>query len=328
MATKKELYLKLLNLTQLYLLREFSLQESKQTDPLIYQFFQTHLKKPSNPPPIHHPILSTPIQKHSSPSSTPLPKFQSTPSPISSPTPPHISSPPIKPTSTAPNAIPHETSSWTPSTHPKIQESPPLPSLPPPTPPIPPEATSVPANKKKEFSLEPLKPSTPSDFHEFWKNFPSLFPQWLLSQSTPNDTLAKKNRDRWIKKNELPSVFILAFHNKEPQLSFLKNIAHAISLRFAPAKVISTSLTEKESSWENLLNPSHLRLIIASDYELYLEPQLMRLYQENRQEGKHTLNNIPLLLLSDPSLYLKDPQLKPFLWRALCNEFSNSKRES
>ncbi len=65
-----------------------------------------------------------------------------------------------------------------------------------------------------------------------------------------------------------------------------------------------------------------LRLVIASDYDLYLQPELMKVYREAPQQGKHYLNKTPLLLLSDLSLYLKEPQLKSLLWRAICNEFA------
>ena len=71
-------------------------------------------------------------------------------------------------------------------------------------------------------------------------------------------------------------------------------------------------------------NSSNLRLIIASDYGLYLQPKLMAYYREVTQQGKHFVNNIPLLLLSDLALYLKEPQLKSLLWRAICKEFAAS----
>ncbi len=41
-------------------------------------------------------------------------------------------------------------------------------------------------------------------------------------------------------------------------------------------------------------------------------------YQEIPQKKERTLGGKPLLLLPDPSLYLKDPLLKRSLWAVLC----------
>ena len=178
-------------------------------------------------------------------------------------------------------------------------------------------------NNQMGFSREPPaeKIGFP-DFREQWKLCKEIFPKWNLSEMIPCDKVGQKNKNAWMKKEEIPFFVILSFDDHEPSLRFLKNLSNAITLRLAPASVMSASLLEKNGGWEGLLNSPNLRLIIAGDYGIYCQPKLMRHYKEMPNLGRHFLNKTPLLLLSDPSLYLKEPQLKPLLWRAICNEFA------
>lgn len=185
------------------------------------------------------------------------------------------------------------------------------------------EKEGKPISKSSMLKLEPLNaPIISNNFPNFQKLLNTLVPDWILGESTPSDALAKKIKNTWTNDSESASILILSFQEQEKHLAFLKNIAHAISLHLAPARILFASNLEKENLWETILKRSQLRLVIANDYELYLQPRLMNHYREHPQQGKHYLNDIPLLLLSDPSLYLKEPQLKPLLWRAICNEFT------
>jgi len=173
------------------------------------------------------------------------------------------------------------------------------------------------SKKEKGLALEPLTMRCPSyDPREWRKVYETLFPKSLLSQTIPSDAIAQKN------KNPSFAVIILSFHDEDKQLTFLKNMAQAMSLCLAPTRVLSAPTLEKENQWERVLHSSHLRLIIACDDGFYLQPKLMHFYREEPRQSKHFLNQIPLLLLSDLSLYLREPQLKPLLWRAICNEFT------
>lgn len=207
----------------------------------------------------------------------------------------------------------------------------PLP-VPPQEKPQPTPATKTQVETLKQFikpthtvSLEPVASKSSQDFSEFWKLHSELFPHLPLIQNIPKDGAALKIKNSWQEESTIPPVIILSFKENEKEIAFLKNVAQAISLRLAKARVISASKWEKENGWDKLLNAPDLKLLIATDYDLYLRPELMKVYRENSQEGKHALNNIPLLLLSDLSLYLKEPQLKSLLWRAICNEFAASK---
>lgn len=315
MNSIKKCYAELLSLTQLFLLREYPLSDVKIVDPAVMAFFQ---KKMGSSPPLNIAKTTHPISSSLQPTlqSPQAPTRLTTTPPSPDPRPPETRPepiPPSKPDPIPPNPLP-------PPTQPE----------PPPSEPVqPPIMTQTNLNKTKSSSkgltLEPLSvPASSRDHRDFWNLFPSLFPELTLCESVPNDSMAQKFKNAWLKHQEIPSVVILSFHDGEKELAFLKNVAQAISLRLAPARVLSAPKLEKENSWETMLQSPNLHLMIASDYGLYLQPGLMRFYREVPQQGKHYLNHIPLLLLSDLSLYLKEPQLKSLLWRAICNEFAAS----
>ncbi len=300
MKSIKHGFAELLNLTQLYLLREYSLKEAKMVDPVTFGFFQNKMKssfvlpstKKVRPPPL---ASMAPVQ---------MPKNS-------------LSATTVPP---SPDPRPPETRPEPPPSEPLPPPNQPEPLIPDPKPP----AIQDHSSKGKGFILEPMtSASSTKDYREFWKLCSTLFLDWILCETIPSDALAQKHKNAWLNHQTITPVIILAFHEEEKQLAFLKNIAQAISLCLAPTRVLSAQKLEKENCWENVLNSPHLRLIIACDYGLYLQPNLMRFYREIPQQSKHLLNQIPLLLLSDLSLYLKEPQLKPLLWRAICNEFAS-----
>jgi hypothetical protein len=181
----------------------------------------------------------------------------------------------------------------------------------------------------KQIALSALAPySGPaSEFKEMWTLLQTHFNQIALEKNIPGDGVAKKIKNQWQEEDKIPPILILSFDDRPKSLTFLKNIAKAISLRLSPARVINASKIELEKQWGTLLNANGLKLIIASDYGFYLQPQLMEFHQENPQEGKHFLNHIPTLLLSDLEFYFKNGKMKAYLWRAICTEFAAMRGE-
>ena len=57
--------------------------------------------------------------------------------------------------------------------------------------------------------------------------------------------------------------------------------------------------------------------MIACDYTVWQLHDLFRYYKENPEKQIRTLKEIPLFLLPDLTLYLKDPLLKRSLWKAI-----------
>lgn len=293
-------YRELLALTQIYLHREYPRHAIKTMEPTAFAYFN---KKPV-------PAIS--LQSNHQPKPAPLPSSQ--PLKMQAQPPPSFSPPASpKPPASAPIHIESATA------------APPMKSekkaAPPPLSPVP-QKESKPPMHAKGLALEPFAAQASQDLSEFWKLHRQVLPEVPLHETIPADGVALKVKNSWLNDQTIPPVVILSFRGEEKELAFLKNVAHAISLRLAPARVISASKWEKENGWEGMTHSPNLRLIIASDYDLYLQPELMKVYREAPQQGKHYLNQTPLLLLSDISLYLKEPQLKSLLWRAICNEFA------
>lgn len=288
MKSLKLRYKELLELTQLHLLREYNLKEFRLVDPLHYALFQesSHTnseeeKLPviSNKPPL--PFASVPLP-HPPLSPKLMTSLQISP-------PPAANLPALK------------------DTPPQQQATYQEPFLPP-------------LKNNKAFTLETTPPCKKNcDYQSFSRICNELFSGWQLRESIPDDQLAKRYKNAWKKEAERVPILIFSFHEDAKHLSLLKNIARAISLHYLPAKVIAAKEIEQKNDWDAQLNPLQLQLIIACDYELYLQPNLMRAYKEIPRTGEHFLNETPLLLLSDLSLYQKEPQLKSLLWRAICS---------
>lgn len=303
MTSIQERYNELLTLTQVYLFREFSLKDTQVANPETFHFFKKKLASaPSLIPIPQHKQNQQPLQPSASQRNAPLPPA------------PYPRQEPSKPPSDT--ILQPKAASPVKTAAPLIDEVPPT---------IAEDKSPVKSAGSKEVALTPLpSSSTQRDQREFWQLFQTQFPTTPLSEAVPADTIAKKIKDAWLNEQMIPPIIILSFHDGEKHLAFLKNIARAVSLRLAPARVISAPKIEQEKKWEAMLSSTGLRLVIASDYGLYMQPGLMKNYREVPQQAKHYLNNIPLLLLSDLSLYLKEPQLKPLLWRAICNEFASA----
>lgn len=281
----KEEYAELIALTQLYLLREYSLNDKQVADPQTYAFFKQILPKEVIPrSPVQPPI----VKQAAKPTMT---------LPPSSPSPPP-SLPPVEP--------------------------PPEPTKPEPQPEKPIAAST---NIKKSYliALEPLLNSNPLDCKEIKQIFKEQLPQHPILEEIPSDQAAKKIKQAWQIEQNIPPIIILSFNEQEKSRAFLHAMADAISRHLAPARVLSGPQIEKEKKWDVILKAKDLRLVIASDYGLYLLPELMKCYKETPKQAKHYLYQTPLLLLSDLTLYLKEPQLKPLLWKAICSEFNASR---
>lgn len=320
MTTSKEQLSELVSLTQLFLLREFSIQDRIVADPETLIYFRKWVmgsKQPagtkiSTPPPpkqdaISKPDLAPTTSQPSESESIPTPQITPPSTLATSPSttiqaevtvivdvPPIAASLDVHVTTTAPVTPPTTT----------------------PTP------VSKTLNAARLLQCEPLPAPQPTNSDEFKALFEKHFPQLILKDSPLDDALARKRKEAWKIEQQLPPILLLSFNDQENQLVFLKNIARAISLHLAPACVVSAHKFEQEKSWEEALKTPHMKLIIASDYGLYMLPELMKYYKESAKGAKHALGAVPLLLLSDLSLYIKQPQLKPLLWRAICAEFN------
>lgn len=205
---------------------------------------------------------------------------------------------------------------------PPIQK--PLP--PPPRRPLPiPAQNGDPAPKKNVsspisggFALEPMEEAKPHDLSDIRKMYSERFPQSPILDVPPDSAIALKPSLE-VSASSYPQVALLSFSGNQRLLDFMGNIARAIHLRWGlRAEILPAHQWEQEKAWEGLLAYPGLKLILASDYGLQTLPGLTSHYREAQRQGQHYLKNTPLLLLSDLTLYLREPHLKQPLWQAIC----------
>lgn len=164
---------------------------------------------------------------------------------------------------------------------------------------------------KNEISLEKTK-----------KIIEEIAPNYPLLQNVPNDEKARQIALGYQLKKKSAAVTILSYKESPQGLLFLKNLAIAIDNCFLPAKVVSASEIEKENNWEIFLSQEELILIIGSDYSIWELAHLIPHYREIPAKNEHFLGDIPLFMLPDISLYLKEPLLKKSLFAALKKKIS------
>ena len=299
-------YAELVALTQLFLLQEYPLDKRIPAESASFEYFKQYALRqrqqgqaksltqaPMAPPsPV---IISEPVYAPTVKAAAPLPKPQplNTPSVIIATEPPPIAAqlPKREPTVTV-----------TPIS--KV-EAPPAPKT---------------IEKKKStglLELQPMDPPTAADLNEMRTLVREHVPSHVLLDAVPDDSLAKQLLGGWKQQVQAPAVMILTFNDPDKQMDFISNVTKAIRLCLAPAQMMPADKIERDKEWDRWLQSSGLRLILASDYGIYAMPELMKHYKEDSRTAKRYLGKVPLLLLPDISVYLKEPSLKPSLWRAL-----------
>lgn len=167
---------------------------------------------------------------------------------------------------------------------------------------------------------EPPEPKIPLNFSSIRNILSIVAPELAILNEIPSDALACKIARRWETKNQTAPISILTYQELPEQKALLEQIAVALDVYFGPAKIIQAETIEKEKQWEAFLSVADLKMVIACDYTLWQLSGLMQFYKENPAQGTRVLGQVPLFLLPDLSLYLKDPLLKRSLWKALCQK--------
>lgn len=216
-------------------------------------------------------------------------------------------------------------------------DPPPLPSTPHPAPiekkpavqaetvlPLSPAAPAEPP-APKNIEVEPAQPLPPKDvsLNDVRKLMSRIFPEMNFPVEIPSDAKARLAAGRWKTKNLAAPLSILAFHEQPMQHQFLMNLAAALDTVFNDAKLIQAEEIETENQWEAFLSAPGLKLAVICDYALWQMPRLLQYYRENPNRSEKFLQNIPLLLLPDLTLYFKDSSLKRSLWKALCQKIGS-----
>ncbi len=194
----------------------------------------------------------------------------------------------------------------------KTQKKPPIPEIKQPK-----KILKIKDKKPLPLALSPLSPVTSqTSFQNMRLLFRDIFPNLYLYETPPTDKKAKRIKESFKQTFEIPEIPILS--SEKIYHPFLNNIAKALTISFAPSKVIQLATIEKEKKWDLFLKSPKLKLILASNTLIFNSKQILFFYRENSNQKTHFLHQTPLFLLPDLSLYLKNPSLKRSLWNQLC----------
>lgn len=301
----KEKYNNLINLTQLFLFREFSLNQWVDADSEILTYFKQQYAQKKALQPIAPQTRSPGLQELKSTLPVqPNIRARQQPQAIS---PPSIPAEPKKENvvASSPSTI------HSPSAEPAKPETSGSPSSP---------VSAIPASGlDTSLKLQPLGPVLPADLSDIRNLVKQLSPSLLLIEEIPSDLLAREVSDQWKKPLESAAVLILTLNESDKQRSFLGRIAKAIQVCLATAQINSAIKIERDKEWDAILKSEKLRLVIATDSAIATLPELAKHFREDSRHAKSYLGTVPLLLLPDLSVYFKEPSLKSSLWRNICS---------
>lgn len=298
MTSPQQEFRKLLSLTQSYLLSEFKSRERIFSDPETYNFFKQYQPKAK-------PRQQQTLQNRQP--ATPVPKVQTSQLPAQPN--PVVEQAPAQPVQQ--------------KVQPPLPPTAPLPRVPAEV--KPPEATPREEGLKGAkngyftFQLEPITEVNEVELASIRKEIENLFPETRFLPKPPDDAIAKQIGQQWKQEAKAPEVVILSFQEHPDKQVFLQNMKTAINQRLAPCAIYSAQAIEAKQAWDKLFSMKELRLIVTTDYGMYSLPGLMSHYRESPEKSQRYLGGVPLLLLTDIAIYLKQPQLKAALWQALCS---------
>jgi len=172
----------------------------------------------------------------------------------------------------------------------------------------------LPTNKNQGLNLEPLVKINETDLADIKKLMVEKYPSQVILDDIPSDQAAKTHSRHYNGHLKVEEVVILSFNENTKQVDFLDNLARAISTMIAPCAVISANRIEFELGWQDFLNHQNLKRVIATYYGLSGSEELRNHFKEQNKNAKTFLGNIPLMLLSDISIYFQNPHLKANLW--------------
>ncbi|NGX51993.1 MAG: hypothetical protein KR126chlam5_00286 [Candidatus Anoxychlamydiales bacterium] len=190
--------------------------------------------------------------------------------------------------------------------------------------------SKTPIEKKILESKKVIREEKPKIFEDSFidikKSIERIFPNISILDKPIDDKIAKQKSQKYKLKNISSTITILAYKEDAKFHRFLEKLSTALSVYFYPSKVVSAYLLEKENSWSDFLT-NDISLIISSDYTIFELPHLRAFYKENPSKGEKFLKDIPLFLLPDIFLYLKEPSLKKSLFNALKQKISDLKND-
>jgi hypothetical protein len=147
-----------------------------------------------------------------------------------------------------------------------------------------------------------------------------IAPSFAWIDTIPSDQEATRIANSWKTKTQAARISLLFLSEPPPFFKFLENLTRALDVVFGGARLLHAETIEKEKQWEAFLSVPELKYVIVCDSTLGEMPHLLQCHREVPTRSERFLQNTPLILLPDLTLYLKDPLLKRSLWKALCQK--------
>jgi hypothetical protein len=181
-------------------------------------------------------------------------------------------------------------------------------------------------SENKIIKKETIAAVSEDNFNDIKNIIKKISKNLNITNTTLDDKIAKQNAEKYKFKNIAAKLIILVYKENEKFYKFLEKLSIALNNYFYPSKVISAYIIEKENNWD-IFFENEISLIISSDQTIFDLPNLKKYYKENPVKKEKYLNNIPLFLLSDISIYLKEPLLKASLFEALKQKIQTPQNE-
>jgi len=178
--------------------------------------------------------------------------------------------------------------------------------------------------KEKESSSQKNSDSRPHiDF--FMRSIVAkVAPEIVLIDEIPEDAVAKTTANRWKTKQQSAPISVLSYNDPPEHKAFLIEIIDALNVYCEEARLVDAETIEKEKQWSAFFSTGNIKYIIACGFTLWQLHDLKQFYTETPSQEMRMLGNIPLFLLPDLSLYLREPSLKRSLWKSLCQKLTFS----
>lgn len=185
-----------------------------------------------------------------------------------------------------------------------------------------PKPVSKPSVLLPQPSVLPPPKEAFDSFNDLRKLMAKIAPKIRIINEIPDDAAAKQVSQRYKTRNQAAPISLLSNLEPPQHRKLLSNLTQAIDVAFGSARLIQCGPIEKEKQWEAFLSVNDLKHVIICDSTLWQLPHLLQFYREVPSHSERFLRNVPLFLLPDLSLYLKDPLLKRSLWKALCQKIA------
>jgi len=179
--------------------------------------------------------------------------------------------------------------------------------------------------ENKKIKIEEKPKIIEDNFNDIKNIISKISKNIPITDKILDDKLAKQKSQKYKLKNIAAKLTILAYKENEKHFKFLEKVSIALDNYFYPSKIISAYIIEKENNWNTFLLENEILLIISSESTIFELPNLRKRFKEIPITKEKFLDDIPLFLISDILLYLKEPSLKALLFKNLQQKITNLK---